>query len=560
MNIVHLLNQIKSEEIVLPAIQRDFVWPIAKIEMLFDSVMRGYPVGIVLMWETHKEIQFRRFEREFRKGNRPAFYDNNAHRKLRVVLDGQQRLQSLYLALFGQYDNDFLYFNVLSGIASDDFEEQKYEFTFESPQRVKEWNKKATETIADEDTVPEYYISVRDLFTLSVNDKLAEKRRITSTLSLDDDDQVRLDTNLAKFDEVLTKDQNILKASIIDENKTADSPDRQTESDVLEIFVRINRQGTPLSRSDLIFSMLKLNWKESATALPDFIEDVNTGNSFNIEIDFVIRCLYAVSDLGTKFNIDLLRKKSNMEMLKANFPTCCNAIRAAIDNVQQHCSISSSKLLGGDENLVPIVYYLFHVPNHELPNNQVEAFRKSLFLLGFSSPFSRYGDSRLAKFIREELQPSQADGDTTFPFQELVYWVDYWENLSEWDERLVQQNPRLALHLVQGQSGNKSHYKLNTREMDHIFPRSILYEKHFDQAEINHFANQWILPKGKNINKSNKHPKKYLAEVSDAELSRALIDRNQLDYRQFRSFIRNRASRIMNALETKTGLSRNDFK
>ena len=103
-----------------------------------------------------------------------------------------------------------------------------------------------------------------------------------------------MDTNLARLDEVLTKDQNILKASVIDENKSLNSQSRHTESDVLEIFVRINRQGTQLSRSDLIFSMLKLHWKESATALPDFVKKINEGNSFQkvawLVDDHIRRC------------------------------------------------------------------------------------------------------------------------------------------------------------------------------------------------------------------------------------------------------------------------------
>jgi uncharacterized protein with ParB-like and HNH nuclease domain len=63
MNIVSLLNQIESEEIVLPAIQRDFVWGERKTQMLMDSIMRSYPVGIVLMWETYNDIQYRHFDR-----------------------------------------------------------------------------------------------------------------------------------------------------------------------------------------------------------------------------------------------------------------------------------------------------------------------------------------------------------------------------------------------------------------------------------------------------------------------------------------------------------------
>ena len=53
MSITNLLNQIKNEEIVLPAIQRDFVWPEDKVLRLLDSIMRGYPIGIALLWETY---------------------------------------------------------------------------------------------------------------------------------------------------------------------------------------------------------------------------------------------------------------------------------------------------------------------------------------------------------------------------------------------------------------------------------------------------------------------------------------------------------------------------
>ena len=96
--------------------------------------------------------------------------------------------------------------------------------------------------------------------------------------------------------------------------------------------MRINREGTPLNRSDLIFSMLKLNWKESAEALPDFVHRVNKGNSLELETDFVIRCLFAVSNLGAKFELDHLRNKKNVQKLRENFDGCCNAIKATVDS------------------------------------------------------------------------------------------------------------------------------------------------------------------------------------------------------------------------------------
>jgi uncharacterized protein with ParB-like and HNH nuclease domain len=49
MSIFQLVNEIADNEIVLPAIQRDFVWDEERVERLFDSVLRGYPNGIALL-------------------------------------------------------------------------------------------------------------------------------------------------------------------------------------------------------------------------------------------------------------------------------------------------------------------------------------------------------------------------------------------------------------------------------------------------------------------------------------------------------------------------------
>jgi len=562
MNIVTLLNQIDSRDIVLPAIQRDFVWSEEKIEKLMDSIMRGYPVGIVLVWETYKDIQYREFEKIYRNGTRPAFIDNSSNKKLKLVLDGQQRLQALFLALYGSYNGKYLYFDILSGRHSDDFEEEKYHFYFATPQEADEWNKEteSKKSKSEGNDGIKYFAKVSDLFKMDVSSKQKYRKEITKKLKLTEEDELRLETNLAKLDEVLTKEQNILKASIIDENKPADSQSRQTESDVLEIFVRINRQGTPLSRSDLIFSMLKLNWRESTTALPEFVDKVNDGNSFEIDIDFIIRCLFAVSDLGTKFDIDMLRKIKNMKRIQENYEQCCMAIESTIDNVQKHCWISSNKAMGGILNLIPFVYYFFHLPKHEIPHNQVDNFRKSFFLFCFAKPFSRYADSRLGKFIREELKGRQEHEKNSFPFEASVGWVNYWEHIDGWKEELIQRNSRLALYIIQQDRGTKTHYKLNKREMDHIFPRSILRQKGFDESKVNHFANFWILSKGKNINKTNKHPKKYFEDVPDKELKIALIDRKLLDYRRYGTFLDKRGKAIIEKLTKKIGISEDDFK
>ena len=544
--------------------KRDFIWDEGKIYKLLDSIMRGYPIGIALMWETYEDVQYRRFYPEYTNGNRQTYYGNPTQKKLKIVLDGQQRLQSLYIALYGKYEGKYLYFDVLSGKETDDFKEDIFFFKFDFDNKINDLNEEilASMTNSNSDIEKEdiqFFVKISELFAMATSEKIKFKKLLSTRLHLSEDDSIRLDTNLNKLDEVLTKDQNILKTSIIDENLPSSSSDRKTESDVLEAFVRINRQGTPLSRSDLIFSMLKLNWSESAAALPEFVDSINEGNSFEIDIDFVIRCLFAVSDLGTKFDVDLLRQKQHLDKLKHNFTKCCEAIKATVDAIQQDCWLASSKALGGYHTLVPFVYYLFHTPKHSIPNDSLSVFRKSLFLFGFTTPFSRYADSRLGRFIKQELKTPLKNGSFKFPFKRAILWVNYWEHIGIFGTQMIQRNPRLALYIVQNYSGIEPHCNHNSQEMDHIFPRSILREKGVEESEINHYANFWILAKGKNQNKSNMAPKKYFEDVSQTDLKRALIDYDMLNYSMYKRFLKEREIKILNKVKAKLGFIDDDF-
>ena len=66
-----------------------------------------------------------------------------------------------------------------------------------------------------------------------------------------------------------------------------------------------------------------------------------------------------------------------------------------------------------------------------------------------------------------------------------------------------------------------------------------------DEAQINHFANFWVLARGKNQNKSNRHPADYFKDVSDGALKQALINREMLDYRRYTTFLRERQAMII---------------
>lgn len=81
-----------------------------------DSIMRGYPFGLLLFWNTQfLEVVYREFVTDYTKGQTFVTKVKPKGHKMRMVLDGQQRLQSLYVAIFGTYDGRRLFFNITSG-------------------------------------------------------------------------------------------------------------------------------------------------------------------------------------------------------------------------------------------------------------------------------------------------------------------------------------------------------------------------------------------------------------------------------------------------------------
>ncbi|MDA4132942.1 MAG: DUF262 domain-containing protein, partial [Thaumarchaeota archaeon] len=68
-SIVSLLTQVRNGEISLPDLQRDFVWKEEDIRLLLDSIMRGYPFGLLLFWNTQfLEVVYREFVTDYSKG------------------------------------------------------------------------------------------------------------------------------------------------------------------------------------------------------------------------------------------------------------------------------------------------------------------------------------------------------------------------------------------------------------------------------------------------------------------------------------------------------------
>ena len=155
LTIAEVVEAISNNRYVLPSIQREYVWDTVQIETLFDSLMQDYPIGAFLFWEISKEkitdFDFYEFMKNYHEKNirHNQKTDLKGSNGVTAVLDGQQRLTSIYIGLKGtyayrlkyhwaKYDNAYpvrkLYLNILAPAKEGT---NKYEFSFLSVNEVK---------------------------------------------------------------------------------------------------------------------------------------------------------------------------------------------------------------------------------------------------------------------------------------------------------------------------------------------------------------------------------------------------------------------------------------
>jgi uncharacterized protein with ParB-like and HNH nuclease domain len=110
ISIANAVKDIVNNRLLLPAIQREFIWTHTQIEWLFDSIMRNYPISSFLFWkvegDTKHQYKYYSFLHNYRERYQTHNdeFDTNGVNDFMAVLDGQQRLASLYIGLKGSLE------------------------------------------------------------------------------------------------------------------------------------------------------------------------------------------------------------------------------------------------------------------------------------------------------------------------------------------------------------------------------------------------------------------------------------------------------------------------
>ena len=228
-----LIEDIDVGEIGLPDIQRPFVWSNAKVRDLFDSMYSGFPVGYFLFWGNVTA-----------SGTRSIGTDGKQAVPRLLIVDGQQRLTSLYAVLKGM------------PVVDDDYGDRHIKIAF----RPKDQVFAVADAAVERD--PEFIADISQLWSgdLSRNrfvknflSNLAEHRELT------DDEEDHLNEAIDRLYDLQSYPFTALElSSSIDEEKVA------------EVFVRINSKGVSLNQADFILTLMSVWWDEGRLALETF--------------------------------------------------------------------------------------------------------------------------------------------------------------------------------------------------------------------------------------------------------------------------------------------------
>ena len=265
-SIASLVSAIEHEEIALPDLQRPFVWEDVKVRDLLDSLFLGFPVGTLLFWYTSSTNDSRTVG-----GDRPGLRSNA------LIIDGQQRLTSLYAVTRGVE---------VIGKAG---EPRKITIAF----RPRDGRFEVADAAIRKD--PEFLPDVSVLW--STSRPMSQVRRDLLT-ALRDKGRVGDE----RYEDAV--EMNLERARAIEEyrfptveiRKTAASGgDDITESDVADIFVRINNQGTKLGQADFVLTLLSVFHGELRDRLEERSRAMSRDSVVTIDTQQLLRAACAVA-------------------------------------------------------------------------------------------------------------------------------------------------------------------------------------------------------------------------------------------------------------------------
>lgn len=487
MKIRELLDSISHNDLVLPEFQREYVWKKEQAKQLFNSLLQDYPVGSLLFWKTDQPPELKNITKI------PEHLGN-----IQVILDGQQRLTSLFLLMRGKIPPYY---------KEADIETDPWDLYF---------------NISDRDF--QYYLAPKmknNPLWISVIECFANPNINTFEMAskLSEGDKTLAFQLAQKFTDNLNALKNIDNIDITVQMV----PMHASLEDAIDIFDRVNSLGTKLTDAELALTHITGKWSQARRVMKSKIATFDKQN-FNFDLAFMTRSL-----TGVTVNHGLFEAVHRVpkETLTKGWETLSKILDYVVSILPGRAYISSTQDLNTTNILVPIVVYLSLNKGKFPDDNSVKRAIHWLYAAQIWARYSTQTDQKL-------------DGDLAIIVREDSPWDKLVGQIAEQRGRINIknsdlegrgiQNPlyRMAYILAKSQnavdwfnglplgSNQGKHYSIHSH---HIFPSSRLYEAGYDEdnmmnrAIVNEIANRAFLTADTNMEIKNRFPEDYLPEV-----------------------------------------------
>ncbi|NLL27216.1 MAG: DUF262 domain-containing protein [Bacteroidales bacterium] len=563
ITIAEAVENIENNKFLLPAIQREFVWSSSKIEWLFDSLMRNYPISSFLFWNVEgasvSGYRFYKFINEYRERYKTHNEEisTDGMGSFNAILDGQQRLTSLYVGLKGSYaykeyrrkweNSEWsiptrrLYLNIASTLEEQE-DGRTYEFSF----------------LKDSDTKQaEIY-----------KDKWFRVGKILELKNISKFNKYVTDNGLSEFSiDILARLQEVIHSDRIINYFLEKEQDLDK---ALNIFIRINSGGEPLNFSDLLMSIAVANWteKDARKEIHKLVDSVRD-KGFSISKDLVLKTFLFLYSKDIKFRVTNF-SRDNAKEFETEWEKIRDAILSAFDLLKTYGFTDYT--LTSKNAIIPIVYYLYHKQIYRDYSTKIEfkeereIIKKWLHIVLIKKIFGGQADSiltQIRKAFTSDIKNLKIKPEITeFPVNDINKNIKKDTTVGdEFIEDLLssQKDDQYTFSILSVLYPNLD-YKNNNFHKDHIHPAASydnltdgLKEK-YGWWTYNSIYNLQMLDANENMSKKDKSLKEWVDEQTqnfDKEkfLESHLIPNVDLELKNFEEYIEKRKELLISELK-----------
>ncbi len=549
-----IITEIEDKKFVLPVIQRRLVWDEEKMELLFDTLLKGDSFGGIMVIEEEKNskplFSFRTFTKD---GDIIASIQVDQLTQLQdFVIDGQQRLQSFYIGLKGSINGQVLYFDL--------FSDYKIQFEFKFENDANKLPKQSKDNNADR-AIPEHnwYLAsslLKRLKETHDNEQVASEI-IANQNIIDDIKKTHINRNVSAFFRNVITSETLGISKVVINKSYDETANRQR---IVELFRRLNDGATKLSSFDLVASKLKgFAWE-----MEGFLEEtLRNYEEIGLSQDNLIKLIF------------LLQGNHNKEMASIEGTDADFAIknRERINSTLKSLKdfLVHSKLYDyykdGNRSFIPLFFIAHHIFHKQISNDEVNRFFDN-----FDAGNTEFSKMKIWVFHSLINGVFRSRGVGWIPYKtgirKLLEEIRKYKNFDFPVEKLFQvyRDHPITFTTQYGTSNLDQldnsflfylMYDLNRtiriQDTDHIMPKSILEAKHYDQSKINSIKNYQLIDFGTNRGEKNAKPfKDWInnpAYVSDKQafVKRHLIPSDERIWIEdkFEEFINARAQLIL---------------